>query len=328
MADTTRRRAAICGLATVIILITQTLSCSSGSSLNETAFVLPERLRVRSSTAQASRFVTELKSGERVTITGRATSEEGDPWVKIKCPGGETGWAESRYFVGEEVVNRSRRIEEEARHIQTQAIGKSKATLRLRLTPDRTDNSNTATHLPAGTLVEIVGRRRVPKPDQLRPTEDNGSTGLKYDDWLLVRLKDYAILPAGWIYGGSVEIEIPGDIYYFNSGGRRITGWLKIATIHGDDGRSGDHYLVMERRTSGGDERADFDRIKVLAYEPVSRNYVTRFREDFPGIFPVKLTMDGTRGRFEVTALDQDNRNTTRTYSLELLDGGNIQVRK
>ncbi len=328
MSHTLPRRVTLFGIVSRLIFLSMVVSCSSGQSLNETAFVLPERLRLRSSTAQASRFVTELKGADKVTITGRATSEEGAPWVKIKGPGGETGWAEARYFVSNEVVEQSRRLEEEIRNIPTQAIGKSKATLRLRLTPDRTVDSNTATLLPAGTLMEIVGRRRVPKNSQAELSANNGPTGSKHDDWLLIRLQGFAVLPAGWIYGGSVDLELPPDIFYFNSGGRRISGWLKIGTTHGDDGRSGDHYLVMERKTSGGDDRVDFDRIKVLAYEPVSRSYSTPFREDIPGVFPATLKMDGTKGKFDIITIENDDRKQTLSYSIEILDGGKIRVSK
>lgn len=328
MSLTLRRRVRLFGIVSQLILLVLAISCSGGQSLNETAFVLPERLRLRSSTAQASRFVTELKGADKVTITGRATSEEGAPWVKIKGPGGETGWAEARYFVSNEVVEQSRRLEEEIRNIPTQAIGKSKATLRLRLTPDRTVDSNTATLLPAGTLMEIVGRRRVPKNSQAASSADNGSTGSIHDDWLLIRLQGFAVLPAGWIYGGSVDLDIPPDIFYFNSSGRRISGWLKIGTTHGDDGRSGDHYLVLERKTSGGDDRVDFDRIKILAYEPVSRSYSTPFREDIPGVFPATLKMDGTKGKFEIITIDADDRKQTRTYLIEIIDGGKVVISK
>lgn len=297
-------------------------ACTAGSSLDEPAFILPERLRLRSSTAQASRFVTELKGGVQVTITGRATSDEGVPWVKIIGPGGEVGWAEERYFVSKDAVDKARKIEEEIRGIQTQAVGRSKATLRLRLTPDRSSDANTGTTLPAGTVLEIVARKRVPKP------ESAAGGALKYDDWLQVRLRDFAVLPAGWIYGGSVELEIPSDIYYFNSSGRRITGWLKIATVRGDDGRSGDHYLVMERRTSGGDDLADFDRIKVLAYQPGSREYTVPFQQDINGVFPVALKMNGSNGEFRFTSIGPGDKSQSLKYGIELPERGKVKVVK
>jgi hypothetical protein len=324
------------GSAMVLIfgLSVLTLSCSKEASLNETAYVVPERLKLKSSTAQASRVVAELKSGDRVTITGRANAEDGTPWMKVSHPGGEPGWAEVRYFVKEVVVEESRAIAEKIKDIQTQGTGKSKATLKLRLTPDRSNDSNVATLLPSGTILEIVGRERKPKPANLTVEADTEAPGktsknapeIKYDDWLLVRLKDYAVLPAGWIYGGSVGLEIPPEIIYFGSSGRRITGWQKIATVHGDDSKSGDHYLVVERKITGADDNVDFDRVKILAYDPYTRNYATPFREDIPGRFPITLNMQGTRGQFQLIAVDKDNQQRTLTYVIEMIEGGKVKV--
>jgi hypothetical protein len=304
------------------------------SSLNETAYVVPERLKLRSSTAQASRVIAEVKGGDRVTITTRANAEDGTPWVKVNHPDGEQGWAEARYFVKEGVVEESRLIAEKIKDIQTQGTGKSKATLKLRLTPDRSNDSNVATLLPSGTTLEIVGRDRKPKPANLTVEAENeipsktskSAPEIKYDDWLLVRLKDYAVLPAGWIYGGSVGLEIPPEIIYFVSSGRRITGWQKIATIHGDDSKTGDHYLVVERKNSGADDQVDFDRVKILAYDPHTRNYSTPFREDLSGRFPVTLKMEGTRGQFQLITIDKNNQQQSLTYTIEMIDGGKVKV--
>jgi hypothetical protein len=311
-----------------------TFSCSRVGSLDKTAFVVPERLKVKSSTANLSRNLAELKSGDRVTVTGRAKSEDGTTWSMVSGPGGESGWVESRYLVNGEVVDKSRVIADQIKGIQTQAIGRSKATLKLRLTPDRSNDDNVATLLPSGTVLEIVGRDRKPKPRTLlADNEDDTATGkasysaeFKYDVWYKVRLKDFAVLPAGWIYGGSVGLEVPPEIVYFVSSGRRITGWQKIGTIHGDDGRTGDHYLVMERRVFNPDEQVDFDRIKVLAYDPDSRDYSTPFREDVAGRFPVTLKIDGTHGQFQFNTSNQKDQTQSLTYRIEMLDGGKINI--
>jgi hypothetical protein len=324
-------------LVKVLILVIAALSfsCAQVTSLNEAAYVAPERLKLRSSTAPASRVLAELKSGDRVTITVRANAEDGTPWAKVDGPGGESGWAEARYFVKEGIVEEARRIAEQVKDIQTQAIGKSKATLKLRLTPDRTSEDNVATFLPSGTTLEIVGRERKPRPANLTSEAEGdaasgksskGAPEIKFDDWLLVRLKDYAVLTAGWIYGGSVGLEIPSEIVYFGSSGRRITGWQKIATVPGNDSKSGDHYLVMERKVLKADEQADFDRVKVLAYDPDSRNYTTPFREDVTGRYPVTLRMTGTRGQFQLNVIDQQNQLQKITYEIEMLDGGRVKV--
>lgn len=310
-------------------------SCSQDSLADEKAFVAPEKIKLKSSTAQASRVVGELKSGDLVTVTNRENAEDGENWSKVEGPNGEEGWIRSAYLVKREIVEKSRQIAEEIKDIPTQAFGRSKATLNLRLSPDRSKEDNVATMLPSGTALEIVGRERKPRPSSPESGDDvkgeakvESDTKVRYDDWYEVRLKDYAILPAGWIYGGSVELEIPPEIFYFVSSGRKITGWQKIGTVTGDDSKSGEHYLALERRNSGTDEGADFDRVKVLAYDPYSRNYSTPFREDITGRFPVTLNMQGTRGHFQLLKIDKNGQTQKLIYTVEMLEGGKVRVTK
>src|SRR5437899_10338192 len=74
-------------------------SCSPVSSENEQAVVLSDHSRLRNSTAQAARVVGELKSGDQVTITDRANSEDGENWSQVKGPNGESGWIKSLNLV-------------------------------------------------------------------------------------------------------------------------------------------------------------------------------------------------------------------------------------
>lgn len=309
-------------------------ACSGMSSLNETAYVVPEKLRLKNSTAQAARNIGELKSGDRVTITERSKSEEGALWVNVKAGDGQQGWAEAKNFIKEDIVAKSRKMADEIKDIPTQAIGKSKATLKLRLTPDRTSEENVAAPLPSGTTMEIVARERKPRPASLDQKADSaeGATAdakqeTKYDEWFQVRLSGLTVLPAGWIYGGSVELDIPGEIIYFVSSGRRIVGWQKLGTVHGDDSRTGDHFLVLERKVLGPDERADFDRIKVLAYDAPTRNYSTPFKDDVIGRFPVSLKMDGQTGSFRSIVLDKNDAQQEIEYSVEITNN-KIKVAK
>lgn len=312
----------------LLLVSMQAMSCSRVSLINEKAFVVPERLKLKSSTAPASRVVGELKVGDEVTVSDRANAEDGKSWSKVNGPNGESGWVETSSLVKEEIVERSQKIAEEMKEIPAQAMGKSKAQLKLRLTADRTNDDNVATLLPSGTVLEIVARDRKPRPANL-PTANEGKSEVRYDEWLKVRLKDLAVLPAGWIYGGSIELDIPGEIVYFASTGRKIVGWQKIATLKGNDSRTGDHYLVLERKVYDADERADFDRVKVLAYDPNSRNYETPFRDEVLGRFPVFLNMEGTRGAFRFTAIRPAAANgqpVQQDYAIEMLDGGRVKV--
>src|SRR5262249_48302694 len=153
------------------------ISCSQGSLNNDKAFVVPERLKLRSSTAQAARIVGELKSGDQVTVTDRENAEDGDNWSEVKGPNGESGWIKSLNLVKQEIVEKSRKIADEIKDVPTQAVGKSKATLKLRLSPDRANDDNVATMLPMGTPLEIVGRERKPRPAAIESkNEGKGET--------------------------------------------------------------------------------------------------------------------------------------------------------
>jgi Bacterial SH3 domain len=322
----------LCFYAAIIILLPAFLtSCSQGSTQDEKAFVVPEKLKLRSSTAQAARVVGELKGGDEVTVTDRDTAEDGENWSKVEGPGGESGWIKSLSLVKREIVEKSRQIADEVKDVPTQALGKSKAPLKLRLSPDRSDEENVAITLPQGAALEIVGRERKPRPATIEgkgEAKDDSNGAVRYDNWYKVRLKDYAILPAGWIYGDSVELEVPPEIFYFVSSGREIIGWQKIGTVTGDDSKSGEQFLALERKVSGAADGVDFDRIKVLAYDPVTRNYSTPFREDLAGRFPVTMKMEGTRGHFQIISVDKNGQTQKLTYDVEMLEGGKVKVTK
>jgi hypothetical protein len=321
------------------LLVTVFGGCSSAKNAlsNDTAYVAPEKMRLRSSTAEAARNVGEVKSGDQVSILERK-NEGNTTWANVSGPGGASGWIETRYLVKQEIVNASSKIAEELREIPTQAVGKSKATLKLRLTPDRANDDNVAFPLPAGTTLEIVARERRPRPEKLEaaakpataqgnPTASPTPNAPKYDEWFKVRLPNYSIVPAGWIYGGSVELEVPGEITFFLSTGRRITGWQKIGSVTDDTNQSHDSFLVVEKNSFDADERGDFDRVKILAYDPKRREYGTPFREDVLGQFPVVLKMEGSRGQFSLSAVNpKDGQAAKIHYTVELLEGGKAKV--
>jgi len=312
-------------------------ACSSGESSGQSATVVPDRLALRSSTAKVARAVAELHSGDRVTVLERL-EDGGTSWAKLRAPNGQTGWVEASYLVNQDVIDRSRRIADEVKQIQAQAVGRSKARLKLRLTPERSADDNVATMLPAGTPLEIIDRERRPRPaapdakgatqPAANAKEGDESGGTKYDEWYKVRLKDNALLPAGWIYAGSVELEIPPEISYYVSSGRRIIGWQKLGSAQDDRGRSGDHYLVLERWTSSSDDKHDFDRMQVLAYAPAARDYGVPFREDLHGRFPVVVKMEGNHGTFQVTAIDKNDQAQTLNYSVDLQEDGRVSVKR
>lgn len=323
-----RQALALALLAGMIMLS----ACSSTKSAlsSETAFVAPEKMRLRSSTAEAARNVGEVKSGDKVTISERR-SEGSTVWANITGPNGESGWIEARYLVKEEIVKAAQKLAAEMEDQPTQAVGKSKARLKLRLTPDRTDDDNVAFELPAGSVLDIVARERQPRPEKLeqRPATAAPGTapaGPKFDDWYKVRLKSGSIIPAGWIYGGSVELDVPGDIVFYTSTGQRITGWQTLGSVQDEQNQTKEHYLVAEKQLFGGDEQLDFNRLKVLAFDPKKGEYYTPFREEVRGRFPIVVKKNGKAGTIKLTALGRDQQPQPLEYTFEMLETGRPKV--
>lgn len=314
------------------LLLLGLMGCSSAKGVlnNEVAFVAPEKVRLRSSTAEAARSVGEVKSGDQVSIIERKT-EGNTAWANIKSPEGITGWVESKTLVKQSIVNAAQKIANEIRDIPTQAVGKSKARLKLRLTPDRNDDDNVAFELSAGTVLDIISHDRQPRPERLIAQQAASANPAapsipKFDDWYQVRLRNLAIIPAGWIYGGSVELDVPGDISFFASTGRRITGWQTIGSTQDEQNQTKEHYLVAEKPLFGSADQLDFDRLKVLAFDPKGGEYYTPFREDLKGRFPILVKRDGNHGSIQVLALDKTKQPATVDFTFEITENGRPKV--
>jgi uncharacterized protein YgiM (DUF1202 family) len=320
----------------VILCLLSLAACSSIGLGTETAYVVSQRMTLLSSTAKVSKTVGELKNGDKVTILERL-EEGGRSWARLRGAGGETGWADARFLVSEDVVESLRRLSEEVKDIPAQAIAESKSYLKLRLSPDRSSDDNAVTRLSAGTIFEIIERERKPRPASLENKTSAGSednedkdTEQKFDDWFKVRVKDNQVLPAGWVYGGSLQLNIPDEISYYASSGRRITGWQKIGTVTDAGGRSGGAYLMFEKEIYPDDKdrsgKEDFDRIQVISWDAGRRDYFTPVRENIRGRFPVIVKTEGSRSQFQIKELDQNENLQTRVCSIELASDGKVTV--
>ena len=307
------------------------IGCGFDAPGGKEVIVAADRIRLRSSTAEAARTVGELKLGERATI--KEQEEGSTTWVRIAGPNDLNGWTEMSNLLEVDAAEKSQKLSEQIRGTQTQAIGRSKASLKLRLSPDRSSEDNVLVLLPAGTLLEIVGRER-----KVRPEKDDAKEGskegeesslatqsnptAKYDDWYNVRLPSNSVVPAGWIYAGSVDLEIPGEIVYYSSTGRKVVGWLKLGEASSSD-QTDAPYLVLERQIFGAEGDVDFDRIKMLVWDPGRRDYYTPFREDIKGSLPVEARIEGRRGTFTIRSTSGSH-----VYDFEIPTGGKAKAKK
>ena len=194
------------------------LSACKSALLGETAFVVPENAEIRSSTAKASRTVGSLKRGDQVTIVEK-TSEGSDNFVRITAPGNVEGWMIARNLITKSNADKSKEFAATLADIPAQAIGKNKNSLKLRLTPDRSSDENVIVQLPAGLSFELVDRETRPKaveknvaptPQSSKPgTTEDKESGASYEIWYKVRVADNPIVPGGYVYGGSIELDTP-----------------------------------------------------------------------------------------------------------------------
>lgn len=228
-----------------------------------------------------------------------------------------------RNLIAEDLAARSQKLAAEIAATTTQALGRSKASLKLRIEPDRSTEENVLTLLPSGSEVEILARERRPRP-AAAGGDGEAPTDARFDEWYQVRLKDNKVTPAGWIYAGSIELMVPAEISYYVSFGRRIVAWQALSPVQGEN-EENSAFLVLERQIAGAPEGVDFDRIKVLAYDASARDYYTPFREDLNGRLPAELHKDSGRGEFSLHAVSGTGTSTVR-YGFETVAGGKLKV--
>ena len=74
-------------------------------ALGELAYVLPGSLTMVDTPAEVRQVVANLKSGDRVEVLTRTRS-----WMRVRAPGGRTGWVESKDMLDAETYGRGQRL--------------------------------------------------------------------------------------------------------------------------------------------------------------------------------------------------------------------------
>jgi hypothetical protein len=333
----TRDQNSLLRLTVLCLLSLLASSCAMLGIGTETAYVISEKMQVFNSNSRVNSIIGELRNGDRVTVIEKV-EDTNRLWAKLRGPNGLTGWADARFLVNADIVEQLRSQAEEIRELPTQAVGKATRQVKLRLSADRASDDNSVFALPAGTVFEIVDRDRRPRQvstearatgadaDDEKKEDEKKDDGLKYDEWYRVRVRDNTVLPAGWVYGGSIDLEVPDEIFYYASPGRRIVGWQKIGKVGEDRGREVSAWLVLEKElfmptekdTSG---REDFDRVLVIAWDAAREDYYTPYREDVRGEFPAMLKMDNSRGMLSFRTSGQNDSESRRECTVEINEG-------
>lgn len=321
------------------------LSSCNSTLLGEAAVVVPEKMEVRSSTARASRPIGNLKRGDQVKIVERATGVDGN-YVRIQGPDGLDGWASTTNLVMQANLEKAQEMAASIAGIPVQAECRSGSSIKLRLTPERTSDENVLVILPAGTGFEIYDRETRPKAADPKAAEkeakeaaanaakpaakssDTHSSGANYEIWYKVKPKENPLIPAGYVYGGSVDIETPQEIAYFMHPDRRIVGWQRLGTVKDDRGQDNHHYVIFQKAYNQADEKSDFDYFQIVGFDPKNKSvsYYNVMRKEVRGTFPVTVKIEEKRAAFQFKALDGGNAEVLMQFSLLTDDKGRVRV--
>ena len=278
-----------------------------------------------------------LKRGDQVTIIERATQGESAS-VKIKGPDGLEGWTSPTNLATQSNVEKSKEIAGQISGVTAQAECRNRKSVKLRSTPDRSSDANVIVQLPAGALFEIASRetkpkmvdpaaKATPKPEA---EEANKASESNYEVWYKVRIKDNEIVPAGYVYGGSVDLEVPQEIQHFAQEKKRIVGWQRLGTVKDSKGLDNYHYVIFQKTVPSADEKSDFDYLHIIGFDAKNRSvsYYNVLREEMRGVFPVKTNLEGSTATFSFDSLDASNNKKTIVYTVLTSEKGRLRAER
>lgn len=319
--------------------------CSTLAKRNETGVVVARRAQIRSSTAVVAADLLEVNRGDVVDILefqdvqDPSDNTKKERWLRVQAHDEDSteGWIESRNVMPEDVLQEAKKLAEEDQSVPAQATGQLRASSNLRLTPDRSENENIMMRLDSGSVFDIVGWKRVPKPKSSGAIESdvapkvgsaeqgsgNSSKGNQAEPeqeepnelWYKVRLpSSTSPAPAGWIYGKQVELTVPSDIIFYRTG-REFVAWQRLdgeteTATSNDAARESKpgSWVILEKSSSNQPHtlgEPDFDRIYVLGYDKRDQEHYTAYRSpDLKGFLPCRV--EGTRDNKTFTIKVQD----------------------
>lgn len=305
------------------------LTACKGDLLGEDAVVIPERMEVRNSIARVSKTVGELKRGDQVTIVERTTQAE-TAYARIKGPNGLEGWADARNLAKKSKLDQAQELATAINGMSTQAECRSRSSIKVRLTPSRANDDNVIALLPKDTAFEIVDRDNIPKPVQAASAEEDKeeSKAAKYEIWYRVRVKEASVVPAGYVYGGSVELAVPQEITYYVHPSRKIVGWQKLGSVKDDRGQDNYHYVVFQKAYTNTDEKCDFDYFQIVGFDPNNKSvsYYNVQKKEIRGVFPVSTKVEDKRASFEFKSLDNNNKETPAQFIVDIDNKGRLKA--
>ncbi len=311
--------------------------------LSNTGKVIAFRAQIRSSYAVVAADILEVKRGDTLDIL--ETYEVGEIqkviWYRVRAHDDDQteGWIEAQNVITNELIEKSKKIADEFKDSQPQATGQVRSASNMRLTAEMKDD-NILVRLDSGSKFEIMDWMFVPKSQEAleiddarkgdqRKTksktknaeieaakEENKPEELsdKYDVWYQIRLDpSVSPAPAGWIFGRQVELQVPGDIVFYQHNDRKFVTWQRLDSLDNSDKSTSSDvktskpgaWVILWRtnkvKAIDGVE-PDFDGILVLGFDKYDQAHYTVYRSPSDtgvwGLLPLKVEGTGDNRTF------------------------------
>jgi hypothetical protein len=308
--------------------------------LDKTGTVIAIRAQIRSSYAVVAADLLEVKRGENLEILDEIEFEK-VLWYRVRASDEDKteGWIEAQNIITSEVLEKSKKLAEEDKDAQSQATGQIRAATNLRLTPEQRDD-NILVKLDNLSTFEILSWRFVPKVqdvsdvDNAKKGEQKQTAGKtknaeieaakvanepekideKYDVWYKVRLdRSVSPVPAGWIFGRQVELQVPSDIIFYQQNNKKFVAWHRLDNFEENDkpltknndsvkvSKPGSWVLLSRTNVVKAQDgiEPEFDGITVLAYDKYNEEHYMAYRSnDVWGLLPLKVEGTGDNKTF------------------------------
>lgn len=310
--------------------------------LSNTGKVIAYRAQIRSSYAVVAADILEVKRGDTLDIL--ETYEFGESqkvvWYRVRAHDEDSteGWIEAQNVITSELIEKSAKIAEEFKGEQPQATGQIKAASNLRLTPEMKDD-NILVRLDSGSSFDIIDWNFVPKAQEVSDVDDSRKGDQKkvknkskneeieaakeenkietiddkYDIWYKVRLdSSVSPAPAGWLFGRQVELQVPGDIVFYQHNDRKFVTWQRLDSLDVSESTNKDvkatkpgSWVILWRtnrvKAIDGVE-PDFDGILVLGFDKYDQAHYTVYKSPNDvgvwGLLPLKVEGTGDSKTF------------------------------
>lgn len=306
--------------------------------LNSTGKVIAFRAQIRSSYAVVAADILEVKRGDTLDIL--ETYEVGETqktiWYRVRAHDEDQteGWIEAQNVIVNDLIEKSQKLVEQFKDSPPQASGQIKSATNLRLTPEMKDD-NILVRLDSGSKFDIMDWSFVPKSqealdiDDARKGEQKKSKSKtknadieaakeenqpeeideKYDIWYQIRLDpSVSPAPAGWIFGRQVDLQVPGDIVFYQHNDRKFVTWQRLDSLDTTDktatadtkATKPGAWVILWRtnkiKAIDGVE-PDFDGILVLGFDKYDQAHYTVYKtqNNFSvwGLLPLKVEGTG-----------------------------------